>query len=305
MATHAREAGSRAPKSPIALPQTSRIKWRLFALAIGFLAATAFGYVRALPAPSVLAAAPEPPPAGDPRIALFHAADHLESRIAAGGSGLSFTATQIQLLRPSPGGPDLLLQPDRVHPDREPTAVSELILGSLSGRGTATPDSFFAEWFNGTDAQGLPQFDGDAAYTGLVHDGELWRRDERSDDAGLGWIAAADIPGFGVDPASLRNLPDLLKRLQNATLLGTDADGHHWSGRTDALWYPGAVAVDGAPFTGTPITIEAWLDDSDRLAALFAVAQNINETTYQMLCIDRVYFQYPSTPDAVPSEPPA
>lgn len=271
---------------------------------LAFLAALVFGYLRQIPAPSALAVGPEPPPLGDPRGALFNAAAHLESRLGADGGGLAFTATQIQLLRPEPGGPALLLQPDREHPDRVPTPVDQILLGSLSGRGSATSDSFFAEWFNGTDTQGLPVFDGEVAYTGLVHDGELWRRDERSDDLGLGWLAAPDIPGFGVDPASLRELPELLRRLQNATDLGVDADGHHWSGLSDAIWYPGAVAIDGAPFTGSPITIELWLDDSDRLVGLFAVARNVNETTYQLLCVDSVRFEYPVTPPVpIPTEP--
>lgn len=280
------------------------IAGRLLMLALAFVAALVFGYLRQIPAPSALAAGPERPPQGDPRIALFNAAEQLESRLAAGGGGLAFTATQVQLLRPEPGGPELLLQPDRDHPDRVPTPVDQLLLGSLSGRGAASDGSFFAEWFNGTDAQGLPTFDGEVAYTGLVRGGELWRRDERTDNLGLGWLAAADVPGFGVDPASLRELPDLLRRLQNATDLGLDADGHHWSGVSDAIWYPGAVAIDGAPFTGSPITIELWLDDADRLVGLFAVARNINETTFQLLCINRIRFEYAATlPVPIPTDP--
>ena len=288
------------------LPRDGRnleLPLRLLGLVLTLVAALAFGYIRQIPARSVLAADANPPAAGDPRIALFNAADRLEARLGTAGEGLSFTATQIQLLRPAPGGPELLLQPDRQNPDRVPTPVDQIVLGSLSGRGTATPDSFFGEWFNGTDPQGLPTFEGDVAYTGLVHDGELWRRDQHSDDSGLGWIASADIPGFGVDPASLRELPDLLRQLQNATSLGVDADGHHWSGVSDSIWYPGAVAVDGASFTGSPISIELWLDDSDRLVGLFAVAQNVNETTYQLLCIDRIRFTYPSAPAPIPSDP--
>jgi len=276
---------------------------RILGLLLAFCGSVAFGYFRQIPAPSALAADPAPPPAGDPRIALFHAADQLQGRLATGGGGLEFTATQIQLLRRDPNGPDLLLQPDRQNPDRPPVAVEQIVLGSLSGRGSAKEDSFFAEWFNGTDPQGLPAFDGDVAYTGLVVDGELWRRDERSDDAGLGWIAAPDIPGFGVDPASIRELPHLLRNLQGATYLGVDPDGRHWSGISDALWYPGAVAIDGASFTGPQVSIEFWLDDSDRLVGLFAVARNINETTYQLLCVDRIRFQFSATPAPVPSDP--
>ena len=276
---------------------------RLVALALGFALAVGFGYVRHIPPASAFAADPAPPAAGDPRIALFHAADHLDARLAVGGGGLEFTATQIQLLKPEPGGPELLLQPDREHPDRTPVAVDQIVLGSLSGRGSATEDSFFGEWFNGTDAQGLPAFDGDVAYSGLVVDGELWRRDERSDDAGLGWLAAPDIPGFGVDPISIRELPHLLRNLQDATLLGVDQDGHHWTGITSAVWYPGAVAVDGAPFTASPIAVELWLDDSDHLVGLFAVARNVNETTYQLLCVDRINFHFGSAPAPIPSDP--
>ena len=298
--------GMRRPKSVKRVFDGARAAFagRLLVLALAFVTALVFGYIRQIPAPSALAAGPEWPPLGDPRIALFNAAEQLESRLGAGGGGLTFTATQVQLLRPEPGGPELLLQPDRDQPDRVPTPVDQLLLGSLSGRGSATENSFFAEWFNGTDAQGLPAFDGEVAYRGLVQDGELWRGDERSDDLGLGWLAAADIPGFGVDPASLRELPDLLRRLQDATDLGLDADGHHWSGVSDAIWYPGAVAIDGAPFTGSPITIELWLDDADRLVGLFAIARNINETTFQLLCVNRIQFEYAATLSLpVPTDP--
>lgn len=276
---------------------------RLLATGIVFAASVGFGFVRHIPAPSVLAGEPVPPPPGDPRVALFNAASHLESRLSPAGSGITFTASQVQVLRPDPAGPNLLLQPDRDHPTRVPTPVDQIVLGSLSGRGSATDDSFFAEWFNGTDLNGLPIFQGEPAYTGLVHDGELWRRDERTDDAGLGWVPGPDIPGFGVDPASLRELPGLLRRLRDPKFIGFDSGGRHWTGVSDALWYPGAVAVDGASFTGSPIAIELWLDDSDRIVALFAVARNINESTYMLLCLDRVMFEFPTLAVPIPTDP--
>jgi hypothetical protein len=265
----------------------------------------AFGYLREIPTPSVLAADPAAPAADDPRIALWQAATELDSSLAASGGGFSFTATQLQVLRPVPGGQALLTAPDRDHPDASPTPVDQILLGSLSGRGAMRDGSFFAQWFNGTSADGSPNFDGDPAYQALVQDAGLWRRDATSDDDGLGWIAASDIPGFGVDPMSVAEWPEMLRRLSDVQDLGTDAEGHHWSGSIDPLWYPGAVAVDGASFTGSPIAVEVWLDASGRLATVFAIAQNINESTYAMLCIDRVSLDYtaPSVPTAPPSTP--
>lgn len=184
------------------------------------------------------------------------------------------------------------MQPDRNNPTQAPVAVDELLLGTMSGRGAATSDAFYAEWFTGTDEHGNPAFEGSASYMALVRDGQLWRRDAKSDAAGHGWSSSGDIPGFGLDPVSLRELPELLRRLQDAKVLGVDADGRHWSGTSDSLWYPGAVAVDGASFTAPEIAIEAWLDNDDHLVGLFAVAQNINETTYQLLCVDRLRFDY-------------
>lgn len=272
------------------------------ALAVAtFVGAFGFGYLREIPAPSAFAADPVRPSDGDPRLALWNAADYLDARLGSGGSGLTFSATQLQVLRPVPGGPDLVIGPDRDHPDATPVTVSQFVLGSVSGRGAATGVAFYAEWFNGTDENGAPTFQGDPAYLALSHGGALWRRDAMTDAAGLGWVPSSDIPGFGVDPSSLRDLPELLRRLDQVTDLGTDADGHHWQGVIDPLWYPGAVAVDGAAFTGSSISVELWLDDQDRLVATFAVARNLNEAAYQLLCIDRVRFDYatvPSIPDA-------
>jgi len=279
----------------------------LRALAVGalFCAAFTFGYAREIPTPSALGAEPAPPPPGDPRVALWNAAANLEGRLDSGGSGFSFTATQLQVLRPLPGGQPLLAAPDRQHPDVSPTPVDQVILGSLSGRGAATETGFFSQWFTGTAADGSPSFEGDPAYQALTQDGALWRRDASSDDDGAGWIASSDIPGFGVDPLSVRAWPELLRRLDNVQDLGTDSQGHHWSGTTDALWWPGAVAVDGASFTGSPISIEVWLDDSDQLVSLFGVAQNINQTDFAMLCIDSVVFDYSNASIPVsPSDQP-
>ena len=63
--------------------------------------------------------------------------------------------------------------------------------------------------------------------------------------------------------------------------------------------FGGIKAVDGVSFTGAPVQIEVWLDAQGRLAELFAVAQNTNETTYQLLCIDRVHFDY-DAPISIP-----
>jgi hypothetical protein len=271
-------------------------------LGLTFSLAFTFGYLRQVAAPTALAADPARPSAGDPRLALFDAADTLTALLAPGGSGLVFTATQLQIMRPSPSGPALIVGPDRQHPDATPTSVDQLILGAVSGRGSAADGAFYAEWFNGIDDQGSAAFQGDVAYAALVRDGSLWRRDAMTDASGLGWVPSSDVPGFGVDPLSLRELPELLMRLDGATDLGTDADGHHWKGQIDPIWYPGAIAVDGAAFTGAPINVELWLDDQNRLVSLFAVAQNINEPVYQLLCIDRIRFDF-TTPISIPAAP--
>lgn len=208
---------------------------RLVALAVCFVGAFAFGYLRQVPAPSAFAADPIPPAAGDPRVALWNAASHLEDRLAPAGAGLSFSATQIQVLRPGPGGQTLYVQPDRDHPDATPYATDQILLGSLSGRGSAAGGDFYAEWYNGASTDGSPVFDGPVAYAALARDGALWRRDESSDAEGLGWVASSDIPGFGVDPVSLQSFPELLRRLDNVADLGTDSEGHHFSGTIDPL----------------------------------------------------------------------
>jgi hypothetical protein len=293
--------GGKWSRPGVALRISPQAAARLAVFGLAFAAAFGFGYLRQVPSPTALAAGPQVPAAGDPRLALFHAAADVEARLGPGGGGFAFTATQIQLLRPYPNGPALLVGPDRTNPGAAPQKVDQFVLGTMSGRGAAGDAEFFAEWFQGAGPDGSAAFAGNPTYRGLVHEGELWRRDEKTDDRGKGWIASSDIPGFGVDPRSLGELPELLRRLDSATALGTDADGQHWSGLIDPIWYPGAVAVDGAPFTGAPIKIELWLDSNDRLVALFAVAQNLNERVHQLLCIDRVRFTYPTSivvPDA-------
>jgi hypothetical protein len=291
-----------APWKNLWLSHSGGVLARVVILGLTFSLAFAFGYLRQIAAPTALAADPVAPAAGDPRIALWAAADDLTAKLGPGGSGVTFSATQIQIMRPYLAGPALIVGPDRNHPDAIPTSVDQLVLGAVSGRGSATDGSFFAEWFNGTGDNGSPTFQGDVAYAALARDGGLWRRDATTNATGAGWLPASDIPGFGVDPLSLRELPELLRRLDGATDLGTDTTGHHWSGHIDPIWYPGAVAVDGAAFTGAPITIELWLDAQNRLVSLFAAAQNINEPVYQLLCFDRVGLDY-TTPVSIPDAP--
>jgi len=271
-------------------------------LAILFFATFAFGYLRRIPAPTALAADPAAPAAGSADAALFGAADSFSARLSPGGGGVTFTATQLQLLRPYPNGPALLLQPDRDHPNASPVPVDQIIMGALSGRGAGTDTAFFGEWFDGQGENGTPSYSGPRTYAGLAHQGALWRRDERSDAAGLGWLPASDIPGFGVDPLSLREFPELLRHLTATEDLGVDAEGHHWRGQVDPLWYPGAVSVDGSDFTAAPISIELWLDATGRLIGLFSIAQNVNEPVYQLLSINRISFDW-ATPPAIPDAP--
>jgi len=286
------------PHRRLASAQVARV------LAVGLILGLtfAFGYLRRIPAPTALAADPAAPAANDPASALFRAADALDARLASNGQGIVFTATQLQLLRPYPNGPILYRQPERDNPTATPVAVDQIILGALSGRGAATGTAFFAEWFDGQGENGTPSFAGTRTFGGLSRDGAIWRRDDRSDADGLGWLATSEMPGFGIDPLSLREFSELLRHLTALQNLGVDADGHHWRGAVDPLWYPGVVSVDGSAFTASPIPVEIWLDTGDRLVGLFAIAQNLNEPVYQLLCVNRIAFDYDTVP-AIPDAP--
>lgn len=67
--------------------------------------------------------------------------------MAPDGAGLTFSATQIRLLRAYPDGPELLLQPDRDDPDRAPVPVRQIVLGRRSGR-RAGSSSVYRETVN-------------------------------------------------------------------------------------------------------------------------------------------------------------
>ena len=48
------------------------------------------------------------------------------------------------------------------------------------------------------------------------------------------------------------------------------------------------------------LTGQPWPIRFRRLVGLYAVARNINETTYQLLCVNRVFFTYQDGPPPIP-----
>lgn len=221
------------------------------------------------------------------------AAEGLEAAIGKGGSGVTFDVTQVTTLYAKDGGPRI-----EVTAPEDQTKVVAIVdsryIGSVFSAGAWNADAFWMEMRASQDAQ-ADYATADFFARVLERDGELWR------DDGVGWYLASESPGVGMDPATARLLPNLLRSLSGAsTIESRQLDGRVQQGLRGTSApevFPGVIAADGASFTETAFQVECWFDELGRLVQLEAQARNLNQTTYDLVSKTVITFSYGTTGD--------
>jgi hypothetical protein len=272
----------------------------LVALAIGFIV-----LVRTQTPVASLLHAGAPPDTQSADELRTSAASKLEAAITAGGTGLTFEVVQRNTLFAKPDGPRIEIRSD-ADPETVTSVVDEYYVNAMASRGAVTDRAFWMEMRRGPAKDQVADFRGaELIFSVLERDGVLWR------DDGVGWYHSDESPGMGMDPVSARQLPSMLRSLADATSLepavieGRLLVGVRGTARPDD--YPGVVAADGKAFTEGSFQVDCWFDDAGRLVRLEVRAQNLNQTSYDLVSHTVVTFGYGSTgepPDPSPTMAP-
>lgn len=278
---------------------------RIFAQFVG-VARTVIQMVVLLVIAAAITLARTGPAAGagqDTAQTLHGAADSFEAALSPGGSGISFDVIQTNTLYAKPDGPQIELR-DPADPKTVTAVVDQSQISTIFSRGGITADAFWMEMRGTQDVNAT--FDGAQFFARvLARDGLVWR------DDGVGWYATEASPGVGMDPATARLLPNLLRNLIDAKT--TDAlqlDGKALpgiSGTSTPTDFPGVIAADGAGLTEKSFQVNCWFDDQGRLVRLEAHARNLEQTTYDLVADTVVTFAYGSPgdpPDPTPTMAP-
>lgn len=248
------------------------------------------------PVPIALAAFTLP---GTPVEQLAKAAREVEAAMAQGGAGLTFEVVQRNTVRAKPGGP-LVGVRDPADPSKVTAEVDEFYVNAVVSRGAITADAFWMEMRLSPGSEATPDFAKSAFFSEVLErGGVIWRND------GDGWYETDVSPGTGMDPASARLLPKLLRSATDLGTLQPELKGGRLlpgvQGGARVEDYPGVIASDGLAFTSSTFDIRYWLDESGRLARLETSASNLNENVYDLVSEIVVTFGYGSTGD--PPEP--
>ena len=246
----------------------------------------------------------------DPATRLDVAADQLERATAKDGAGFSFRVESRSTLYAWPDGPKIEV-PDPVDPFKTLELADEYDLGGSLATGFIEGDGdFFLQMRRGPAAGEAPDFErAEPTLAALVRDGTAYRND------GAGWYEAEQLPGIGLDPATIARLPTLLRNatepvdaeralvddqlLPTVEASGTVADA------------PGLMAIDAAPFTELTEPIAFAFDEQGRLARLVATMRNTNSETFELIVVSTISFEYDAPagelpdPAADPAPPPA
>lgn len=270
--------------------------YRMAGIAVGILA---IGLLANRMAPPLATAWAAPQLPGTVADQLGVAADALDAALRPGGSGLTFEVVQRNTLYAKPGGPRIELR----SPD-DPTQVVEVVesyyVNAIVTRGAVTPHAFWMDMRRGPAEGQTADFEHSLGLASVIEgDGLLWRND------GAGWYVTDVSPGMGMDPASARLLPQLLRELAAPEPLQDGMfDGRLLAGiggDTAPNLYPGVLASDARDSTAADVDIECWLDDTGRLVRLVSRARNLNQTTYDLIGETVITFDY--GPPGDPPEP--
>jgi hypothetical protein len=235
---------------------------------------------------------------GDVEALRVGAAEDLEAALRQGGSGVTFEVTQRNTLYAKSDGPRIAV----TAPDDQTKVVAfvdELYVNTIFSRGGITADVFWME-MRGVQDQSA-DFDKAPFFARVLErDGTIWR------DDGVGWYVTDESPGVGMDPATARLLPTLLRELKDSVALDAGiVDGKvspRLNAKSEPASFPGVIAADGMAFTEPSFDVECWFDDQGRLVRLIASARNLNQTTFDLVAETVVTITYgppgdPPTPD--------
>lgn len=228
---------------------------------------------------------------------LAVAADALEAAMAKGGTGLTFEVIQRNTIYAKPGGPLISVRDEADHA-RVVAELEESYINALVSRGAVTADAFWMEMRLSPGEDPDPDFAASGLFAKVLErGGVIWR------DDGDGWYETDVSPGTGMDPASARLLPRLLRSMADVSSLqpevreGRLLPGVRGIAKVDD--YPGVVASDGQAFTSPTFEIRYWLDEAGRVVRLETSASNLNQTVYDLVSETIITFGY-----GAPGDPP-
>jgi hypothetical protein len=237
-----------------------------------------------------------------PAALLDGAATGIERALAKGGPGFGFQVVSRSTLHAKPDGPQIQV-PDATDPSKLAGLADRLYLGASIAEGLATPDGFWLQMRAGPAEDAAPDFDtAPVTLAGLQRGTERWRND------GEGWYRTDQLPGIGLDPATIARLPALLRRaIDPQATATTDA-----AGRTVATVAaggtiadaPGLMAIDAASFSELTGPLEYSLDDGGRLIALHATLRNTRVDAFDLIVDTVITFSYDPPPGALPEPAP-
>jgi hypothetical protein len=241
------------------------------------------------------------------------AADVLDQAAAKGGAGYTFSVVQSAALVAREGSEGIEVG-DPADPAKV-ILVDRHELATYLERGVVSDAGFASEIRRGANdlAKGDGWDAGAMELAALVVDGVTYRND------GSGWYETSQPPGIGLDPASARLLPRMLRNLEGA------ADAPVSEGATDALSerlaeldpvrtlsgtaavadLPGIIAVDLAEATELIEPVSLAFDDDGRLIGLKAVARNVHYQAHDLVITTVITFEYPDRAPALPGPEPA
>ena len=237
---------------------------------------------------------------------LGAAADVLEAAIAKGGSGFTFTVVSRSTLNAKPGGPKIAV-PDPNDPYTVLGSADTYDLGASIASGVLTPDGYTLQMRRGpATAEEAPDFaNAEPTLAALVRDGKTWRND------GEGWYETDQPPGIGLDLATARLLPTLLREAQAPTVIeatAVDGAGDPIVAAVAATGTvadaPGLMAIDAASFTELAAPIAFGFDKDGRLVELHALTRNTRVEDFDLLVDVLITLAYDVPPDALPEPSP-
>lgn len=255
------------------------------------------------------------------------------------GAGITFEIVQTSTITAREGGP-LVEVPDPADRTKSLGEADRYVIGTLIERGWATPDGYWMEILYGPEPGKDAEYDltkAQVSREALVRDGKQYRND------GPGWHETDQLPGIGLDPATLAKLTGLLPQAKDATDVPLEApraidpeavkdaplgprtvavDPDALAASIEGLEgpaaepvralakeaspadLPGIVAIDLETATELLAPVELRFDDAGRLVTLVVLARNTNQQTHDLIVETVINLRYPDDARDLPKPEP-